>query len=52
MLEKDFHLHINGETIKVSKEVYREYKHTEEKYFMKRLKKGQFLSKYKMRFRQ
>ena len=36
---------IEGQPVKVSEEVYREYKHAEEKerYFMKRLKKGKFV---------
>ena len=45
MAEKDFYLYIEGQPVKVSEEVYREYKHAEEKerYFMKRLKKGKFV---------
>ena len=42
--EEKFYLHINGESVRVSREVYRVYKNAEEKewYFMKRLKKGRF----------
>lgn len=45
MSDKDFYLYIDGQPVKVSEEVYREYKRAEEKerYFMKRLKKGRFL---------
>lgn len=46
MSDKDFYLYINGEAINVNEDVYREYKRAEEKehYFMKRLKKGRFIS--------
>ena len=45
MVEKDFYLYIDGQSVKVSEEVYQEYKRAEEKerYFMKRLKKGKFV---------
>ena len=45
MSEKDFYLYIDGQVVKVSEEVYREYKRAEDKerYFMKRLKKGRFV---------
>lgn len=45
MEEKDFYLYIDGQPIKVSEEVYREYKRAEDKerYFMRRLKKGRFV---------
>lgn len=45
MPNKEFYLSVGGKRIKVSKEVYQEYKRAEEKeqYFMKRLKKGQFI---------
>lgn len=46
MSNQGFYLTINGKQIKVSKEVYQEYKRTEEKenYFMNRLKKGHFIT--------
>lgn len=46
MSKEEYYLMVNGKKIKVSKEVYQEYKRTEEKenYFMKRLKKGQFIT--------
>ena len=42
MSEKDYYLYINGQPIKVNKEVYEEYYYWErkERYFMKDLKKG------------
>ena len=42
MQEKDFYLYINGDPVKVSEDVYREYYHGEDKerYFMGKLKKG------------
>ena len=42
MQEKNFYLYINGQRIPVSEEVYREYRHAEDKerYFMGKLKKG------------
>lgn len=42
--EKKFYLHIDGQSVRVSQEVYRVYKSAEEKekYFSKRLKKGRF----------
>ena len=42
MQEKNFYLYINGQRIPVSEEVYREYRHAEDKerYFMRRLKTG------------
>ncbi|MDE7352992.1 MAG: sigma-70 family RNA polymerase sigma factor [Acetatifactor sp.] len=45
MAEKDFYLYIDGQPVKVSEEVYREYKRAEDKerYFMRRLKKGRFV---------
>lgn len=45
MSEKDFYLYVDGKPVKVSKDVYRECKHSEDKerYFMKRLKKGRFV---------
>lgn len=45
MSEKDFYLYVGGKPIKVNEDVYREYKHGEDKerYFMRRLKKGRFL---------
>lgn len=45
MSENDFYLYIDGQSVKVSKEVYREFMRAEEKerYFMRRLKKGRFL---------
>lgn len=45
MSEQNFYLEIDGQSVKVSEEVYREYKRAEEKerYFMRRLKKGRFL---------
>lgn len=46
MSEKKFYLCIDGRNIEVSEEVYREYKRGEEKerYFMRRLKKGRFIT--------
>jgi hypothetical protein len=43
--EKKFYLYIEGLAVQVSEEVYREYKHAEDKerYFMKRLKRGRFV---------
>lgn len=45
MTEKDFYLYIDGQSVKVNEEVYREYKRAEDKerYFMRRLKKGRFV---------
>ncbi len=45
MSENDFYLYINGQAVKVSEEVYREYRRAEDKerYFMKRLKTGRFV---------
>lgn len=45
MEEKNFYLYIDGQPVKVSEDVYREYKRAEEKerYFMGRLKKGKFV---------
>lgn len=45
MSEQDFYLYIDGKSVKVSEEVYREFMRAEEKeqYFMRRLKKGRFL---------
>lgn len=42
MQEKDFYLYMNGEPVKVSEEVYREFYRGEDKerYFMGKLKKG------------
>lgn len=42
MSEEEFYLYIDGRRVKVSREVYREYKRLEDKeqYFMKRLKQG------------
>lgn len=44
--EKKFYLHIGGQNVEVSEEIYRVYKSSEEKerYFMKRLKKGRFVA--------
>ena len=44
--EKKFYLHIGGKNVEVSEEIYRIYKSSEEKerYFMKRLKKGRFVT--------
>ena len=46
MSEKEFYLYIDGQNVKVSEEVYRVYKSAEEKerYFMKRLEKGKFIT--------
>lgn len=45
MSENDFTLYIDGQSVQVSEEVYREFMRAEEKerYFMRRLKKGRFL---------
>ena len=45
MQEKDYFLYIDGQRVRVSEEVYTEYKRGEEKerYFMRRLKKGRFV---------
>ncbi|MEY8326349.1 hypothetical protein AALB47_20955 [Lachnospiraceae bacterium 54-11] len=45
MQEGNYFLHIDGKPVRVSEEVYREYKRSEEKerYFMKRLKRGRFI---------
>lgn len=45
MAEKDFFLYIDGQPIKVTEEIYREYKKAEDKerYFMRRLKKGRIV---------
>ena len=45
MSESNFYLYIDGQAVRVSEEIYKEYKRTEEKerYFMKRLKKGRFV---------
>lgn len=45
MQEGNYFLHIDGKPVRVSEEVYREYKRSEEKerYFMKRLKRGRFV---------
>ncbi len=45
MSEKDFYLYIDGHSVKVTEDVYREYKRAEDKerYFMRRLKRGRFV---------
>lgn len=45
MRENEFFLYINGQRVRVSEEIYTEYKRGEEKerYFMRRLKKGRFV---------
>ena len=45
MREDEFFLYINGQRVRVSEEIYKEYKSGEEKerYFMRRLKKGRFV---------
>ncbi len=44
MAEKDFYLYVDGKPVKVSKEIYKEYKRAEnkEQYFMGHLKRGHF----------
>ena len=45
MPDKDFFLYIDGQPVKVTEEIYREYKRAEDKerYFMRRLKKGRYV---------
>lgn len=45
MAKKEYYLYINGQPVKVSKEVYKEYYYWErkEKYFMKDLKRGKMV---------
>ena len=45
MAEKEYFLYIDGQPIKVTEEIYREYKRAEDKerYFMRRIKKGRYV---------
>ena len=45
MADKDFFLYIDDQPVKVTEEIYREYKRAEnkEQYFMRRLKKGRYV---------
>ena len=45
MREDEFFLYINGQRVQVSEEIYKEYRHSEDKeqYFMEYLKRGRYV---------